>query len=53
MFNGSEQLNKMRDVLQELKLEQLIMVSHEQKIESFVDKIIRFEKTDGVTKVNF
>ncbi len=45
-----EQLDKMRDVLQELKVSQLILVSHETKIESFVDKIIRFHK-DEVTKV--
>ncbi|MEM2956006.1 MAG: AAA family ATPase [Candidatus Pacearchaeota archaeon] len=48
---SSEQLNKMRDVLSELKAEQIIIVSHEQKIESFVDNIIRLEKKDGVTNI--
>jgi len=45
------QLDKMRDVLQQLDVEQLIMVSHDQKIESFVDNIIRLKKVDGATKV--
>src|SRR4030042_160030 len=33
---SSQQLDKMRDVLSQLKTEQLIIVSHEQKIEGFV-----------------
>ena len=41
----------MRDVLDELKVKQLILVSHEQKIEGFVDNIIRFKKNDGVTEI--
>ena len=45
------QLDKMRDVLSQLKVQQLILVSHEAKIESFVDKIIRFKKEAGITKV--
>ncbi len=48
---SEQQLDKMRDVLQQLKVKQLILVSHEQKIESFVDKVIRFKKEGGVTKV--
>ena len=48
---SSEQLDKMRDVLRELKVKQLILVSHESKIESFVDNVIRFEKKDGITSV--
>jgi DNA repair protein SbcC/Rad50 len=45
------QLDKMRDVLNQLKTEQLILVSHEQKIEGFVDNIIRIRKDNGVTGV--
>ncbi len=45
-----EQLDRMRDVLNELKTGQIILVSHETKIESFVDRIIRFQK-DNFTKV--
>ena len=48
---SEQQLDKMRDVLQQLKVKQLILVSHEAKIESFVDKIIKFRKEDGVTRV--
>ncbi len=45
------QLDKIRDVLSQLKVAQLILVSHEAKIESFVENIIKFKKEAGVTKV--
>jgi exonuclease SbcC len=45
------QLDKMRDVLAQLKIAQLVLVSHEAKIESFVENIIKFKKEEGVTKV--
>ncbi|VVB78472.1 DNA double-strand break repair Rad50 ATPase [uncultured archaeon] len=48
---SSQQLDKMRDVLSQLNVEQLILVSHEQKIEGFVDNIIRLSKEMGITKV--
>jgi len=48
---SAQQLDKMRDVLNQLNVEQLILVSHEQKIESFVDNIIRFVKEAGVTRI--
>jgi len=48
---SEQQLDKMRDVLNELKVKQLIIVSHESKIESFVENIIKFKKEEGVTKV--
>jgi DNA repair protein SbcC/Rad50 len=44
---SSEQLEKMRNILDELKTEQLILVSHESKIENFVQHVIKFEKKDG------
>ncbi len=46
---SSQQLDKMRDVLQQLNVKQLIIVSHEPKIESFVENIIRFKKVNGVS----
>ncbi|MFH1325175.1 MAG: SMC family ATPase [archaeon] len=46
---SSQQLDKMRDVLNQMNVKQLIIVSHEQKIESFVDNVIRFKKVDGVS----
>lgn len=47
---SDQQLDKMRDVLQELNVSQLIIVSHEQKIESFVENIIRFKKEAGISR---
>jgi len=38
------QIDKMRDIFEELQVGQLIMVSHEQKMESFVDHVIRIRK---------
>ncbi|MBS3073054.1 AAA family ATPase [Candidatus Pacearchaeota archaeon] len=49
---SQQQLDKMRDVLNQLNVEQLIIVSHDQKIESFVENIIRLKKDHGITKVN-
>ncbi|MFA5258464.1 MAG: AAA family ATPase [Candidatus Pacearchaeota archaeon] len=48
---SSQQLDKMRDVLSQLNVEQLILVSHEQKIEGFVDNIIRLSKEAGITRI--
>jgi exonuclease SbcC len=47
---SESQLDKMRDVLDELDVEQLIIVSHEQKIEGFVDNVIKLKKENGSTK---
>jgi DNA repair protein SbcC/Rad50 len=43
---SSEQIDKMRDLFEQLKSEQLILVSHEEKIEGFVDHVIKIKK-DG------
>lgn len=48
---SQQQLDKMRDVLAQLKVNQLILVSHDQKIESFVDNIIKLDKTSGSSVV--
>jgi len=48
---SEQQLDKMRDVLRQLEVRQLIIVSHEQKIESFVENVIRFKKEHGVSKL--
>jgi exonuclease SbcC len=47
---SDQQLDKMRDVLQQLNVAQMIIVSHEQKIEGFVENIIRFKKEGGISK---
>ena len=47
---SEQQLDKMREVLEQLNVAQLIIVSHEQKIEGFVENVIKLEKQDGVSK---
>lgn len=44
---SEQQLDKVRDILRELKVAQLIVVSHEPKMESFVDNVIRIRKDTG------
>ncbi len=46
---SDQQLDKMREVLDQLNVKQLIIVSHEQKIESFVENVIKFKKEYGVS----
>jgi DNA repair protein SbcC/Rad50 len=48
---SATQLERMKEVFEELNTEQLILVSHEQKMEDFVDSIIRFTKQNNVTDV--
>ena len=48
---SSEQLDKVRDVLERLNLKQTIIVSHESKIESFVENVIRIRKEGNVSGV--
>jgi exonuclease SbcC len=50
-----EQLSKIGHIFEQLKSEQVILVSHEQKIEDFVDHIIRIKKdgTSGIERKSF
>jgi exonuclease SbcC len=48
---SEQQLDKMRDIFEQLNSEQLILVSHEQKIEGFVDNVIRIKK-DETSKID-
>jgi len=48
---SDQQLDKIRDILQELNTEQLILVSHEQKIEGFVDNVIKLKKESGKSSI--
>jgi exonuclease SbcC len=48
---SAEQLDRIRLVLNELDIKQIIIVSHESKIESFVDNVLRFGKKDHVSGV--
>ena len=47
-----EQLFRLRDILSELKCEQVIAVSHESELEGFVDKIYRITKEAGESKIS-
>jgi DNA repair protein SbcC/Rad50 len=46
---SEQQLDKMREVLEQLKVKQLIIVSHEQKIEGFVENVIKLSKENGIS----
>ncbi|MBI2148571.1 AAA family ATPase [Candidatus Woesearchaeota archaeon] len=46
---SSEQLDKIRGLLDELNMKQILIVSHESKIESFVQNIIRVNKKGHVS----
>jgi exonuclease SbcC len=49
---SKEQLYKVREILDELKCPQIVLVSHENELESFANHIIRIEKTAGLSKIN-
>ncbi|MBN2880457.1 SMC family ATPase [Candidatus Woesearchaeota archaeon] len=46
---SSQQLDRLKEVLDNLKLEQVIIVSHESKIESYVENNIRLQKINHST----
>jgi len=48
---SNEQLDKLRDVINELNLRQIIIVSHDPKIDTFVDNVIRLHKDNHISKV--
>ncbi|MDF1537907.1 MAG: SMC family ATPase [Candidatus Thorarchaeota archaeon] len=48
---SNDQMDKIRDVINELGVKQTIIVSHEPKIESFMDNIIRITKNDGISTI--
>ncbi len=48
---STEQLDKLREVLERIGLKQIILVSHEGKIESFVEEVVRIQKEGGVSRV--
>lgn len=49
---SQEQLSRMRNILEDLNTKQTIIVSHDPMVESFVDRVIRLEKTEHSTKIN-
>lgn len=48
---SKEQLYKVREILNELKCPQVIMVSHERELESFADHTFRIEKKEGISGI--
>jgi DNA repair protein SbcC/Rad50 len=48
---SKEQLLKVQDILIELECPQVIIVSHEQELESFADQIFRVSKEHGVSTI--
>ena len=48
---SKNQLGKIREVLDELKSEQIILVSHEKELETYVDNIFQISKQDGISKI--
>ena len=48
---STQQLDKIRDVLDALNTKQTIIVSHESKIESFVENVIRITKNEHISSV--
>jgi exonuclease SbcC len=45
------QIDKIRDIFQELNVAQLIVVSHEQKIEGFVDNVMKIRKAGSISSI--
>ena len=48
---SAEQLNKLRDILAQLQLPQVIIVSHEERVESFVQYVLRTVKEQHVSRI--
>lgn len=48
---STDQLDRIRYVIDELNLKQIIIVSHEPKIDTFVDNIIKIYKQDHVSNI--
>ena len=46
------QLGKIRELLDELKSEQIILVSHEKELETYVDNIFQISKESGIYKIS-
>lgn len=46
------QIDKMREIMRQLPYKQLILVSHEQKMEGFVDHVLRVTKESDCSRVS-
>jgi len=48
---STEQLDRVREVVEQLNMKQVIIVSHEQKVEGFVDEVVRIQKNEHISSV--
>ena len=48
---SKNQLGKIRELLDKLKSEQIILVSHEKELETYVDNIFQISKENGTSKI--
>jgi len=49
---SKEQLQKFGDVLRDINSEQIILVSHEAELENVADRVMRVEKSEGVSHID-
>ncbi|MFX1591978.1 MAG: AAA family ATPase [Promethearchaeota archaeon] len=49
---SQEQINKMQDIFEKLNTAQMIIISHERNLDSFVTDIFNFKKENHITKVS-
>jgi len=49
---SKNQLGKIRELLDELNSDQIVLVSHEKELETYVDNIFQISKQDGISKIN-
>ncbi|MBT4326543.1 MAG: SMC family ATPase, partial [Candidatus Nitrosopelagicus sp.] len=49
---SKNQLGKIRELLDELKSEQIVLVSHEKELETYVDNIFQVTKENGLSKIS-
>ncbi|MGC8699194.1 MAG: hypothetical protein ACP5RE_03365, partial [Candidatus Acidifodinimicrobium sp.] len=48
---SKEQLQKFGDVLRGISSPQVILVSHEAELENVADRIVKIEKSEGVSQI--
>ncbi len=48
---SSEQLDKIRDIINDMDFRQTILVSHEPKVEGFVDNVIQVYKEERRSRI--
>jgi exonuclease SbcC len=48
---SKEQVFKIRDILEELRFPQVILVSHERELEGFADHVFKIQKSGGISEI--